>query len=160
MLRSLLLALFLCFASVAFAQPYPWCSLMDEVWLEADASSITFHHDKATYNCCPDSFTYDVSVSGGTLYVVEHEVLTDPCACMCCYELSTTIEELPPGALHVVFRWRDDDPSGWRDWPFDITIGDLGQTGQVIKGSSIHSGCLDQVLTPSLKWGVLKSWYE
>ena len=160
-MRPLLLsAALLCLATAAYAQGYPWCTSMDEVSVEVDASNITFHHDKATYNCCPDSFEYEVTVSNGTLYVVEHEVLTNPCACLCCYGLSTTVENLPPGSLHVVFRWLDDDPGGWRDWPLDVTIGDSGQAGQIAEGPSYHSDCVNEVSTQSLQWGVLKSWYE
>jgi hypothetical protein len=156
----IILSVILSLPAQIFAQGYPWCSSLDQVSAEVEGSNLILHHDAATYNCCPDSFSYSVTITANVLYVVETEILSNPCACECCYNLSTMIEDLPPGDLSVVFRWFDDDPAGWRDWPLSVMIGDLGQGGSVHAGSSTRSGCLEEVGVSHVQWGVLKSRYR
>jgi len=155
----IILAFICCVPIRGYAQDYPWCSLLDEVYAEVDGSALTLHHDNATYNCCPDSFSYEVAVSNDTLLVGEFENLSDPCRCLCCYDLSTTVEDLPPGTLHVVFRWLDDDPPVWREQNLTVVIGEWGQAGSVHPGPSTRSDCLEQTPAAEQPWGVLKSRY-
>ena len=85
-----------------------------------------------------------MAISNDSLYVTEREVLTNPCDCLCCYNLSTDIEGLSEGEWQVVYRWLDDDPWGWRDSHLAVTIGDRGQTGLAPITHSEVSGCLDE----------------
>jgi len=149
-----------CVPIVGYAQGYPWCSSLDEVYAEVDGSTLTVHHDNATYNCCPDSFSYALTASNDTLYIVESENLSNPCDCECCYDLATTVKDLPPGTLQVVFRWFDNDPWVWRDQNLTVVIGEWGQAGSVYPGPSIRSDCLAQVPAAAFRWGVLKSRYQ
>ena len=135
-------------AGIGTAQDYPWCSRMDDVFAELEDGNLILHHKNATYNCCPDSFTFTVIISNDILYVTEREVLTNPCSCLCCYNLSSTVEGLSPGEWQVVYRWYDDDPWGWRDWHLTVTVGDPGTPGSVPIGQSVASGCIDPSGTP------------
>ena len=45
----------------------------------------------------PVSFTFTVTTSNDSLYVIEREVLATPCDCLCCYDLSATVEGLASG---------------------------------------------------------------
>ncbi len=145
-MRILLLntTLLMCFfAGVGSAQDYPWCSKMDEVLAEIDGGDLVLHHENATYNCCPDSFTFTVTVSNDSLYITEQEVLTTPCDCMCCYNLTTVVAGLSPGEWQVVYRWLDDAPWGWRDWDLTVNISAPGPPGLNPIVRSLASGCLD-----------------
>ncbi|MCK9995747.1 MAG: T9SS type A sorting domain-containing protein [Candidatus Krumholzibacteria bacterium] len=136
-------------AGIGTAQDYPWCSRMDDVFAEVEGGNLILHHKNVTYNCCPDSFTFTVTISNDILYVTEKEILTNPCTCLCCYNLSSTVEGLSPGEWQVVYRWYDDDPWGWRDWHLTVTVGDLGAPGPVQIGRSKASGCVDPSGTPT-----------
>ncbi len=135
-------------AGVGTAQDYPWCSRMDDIFAEVEGDQLVLHHENATYNCCPDSFTFAVTISNDILYVTEREVLTNPCSCLCCYNLSSVVGGLSPGEWQVVYRWYDDDPWGWRDWHLTVTVNDLGPPGPVQIAPSETSGCLDPSGTP------------
>ncbi len=130
-------------AGIGTARDYPWCSEMDDVFAEVENGRLVLHHDNATYNCCPDSFTFTVTISNDSLYVTEREILTNPCDCMCCYNLSSAVEGLSPGEWQVVYRWYDDDPWGWRDWTLAVTVGGSGPPGSVQIGRLEALGCLE-----------------
>ncbi len=136
------------FAGIGTAQDYPWCSRMDDVFAEFEGGNLILHHENATYNCCPDSFTFTVTISNDSLYVTEREILTDPCDCMCCYNLSSAVEGLSQGEWQVVYRWYDDEPWGWRDWHLTVTVSGQGPPEPVQIGRLEASGCLDPSGTP------------
>jgi len=135
-------------AGIGTAQDYPWCSTMDNVFAEVEGGHLVLHHENATYNCCPDSFTFTVTISNDSLYVTEKEIITTPCHCLCCYNLSMAVEGLSQGEWQVVYRWYDDDPWGWRDWHLAVIISDMGPTRSVQISRSEASGCLDPSGTP------------
>ena len=136
------------FAEIGTARDYPWCSTMDDVFAEVEGNRLILHHDNATYNCCPDPFSFTVTISNDSLYVTETENLTSPCDCMCCFNLSAEVEGLSPGEWQVVYRWFDDGPWGWRDWHLWVTIGGQDPPGSVHIANSETDGCLDQSGTP------------
>ena len=135
-------------AGTGTAEDYPWCSTMDDVFAEFEGDHLVLHHENAAYNCCPDSFTFTVTISNDSLYVTEREILTAPCRCKCCYNLSAVVEGLSQGEWQVVYRWYDDEPLGWRDWHLAVTVGDLGSRGLVQIVRSETSGCIDPSGTP------------
>ncbi|MBU8869704.1 MAG: T9SS type A sorting domain-containing protein [Gemmatimonadales bacterium] len=122
---------------------YPWCSDMDSITAEVVGGDLILRHNLATYNCCPDSFTYNAQISGQTLTVTENEVLTTPCDCMCCFNLGTTITGLEPGVWSIVYRWLDDGTWDWREWYLTVTIGEMDKAGIVLAGRMEATGCLD-----------------
>jgi hypothetical protein len=64
-------------------------------------------HRNATYNCCPDEIAISLVVDGAFLRLTEEEILTNPCFCVCCYDVAATVVNLEPGAYTVVFCWYD-----------------------------------------------------
>ena len=146
-------------AGTGTVQDYPWCSNMDEVFAEVEAGHLVLHHENATYNCCPDSFTFTVTISNDSLYVTEREILTTPCSCMCCFNLAVAVEGLSQGEWQVVYRWYDDEPWGWRDWHLAVTVNDPGSPGPVLVARSEASGCLDPSGTPEdINIPATRSW--
>ncbi len=134
---------------------YSWCSDMDSITAEVVGSDLILSHDLATYNCCRDSFTYTVDISDQTIIVTEYEVLTNPCFCLCCFNLSTTIEGLTPGGWSVVYRWLDDDEPGWSEWDLTVEMAGTCKTEIVLDGRIEDSGCLDQSGIPGAQVGDL-----
>jgi hypothetical protein len=64
------------------------------------AGSLIIDHTNAVFNCCADSSSVSVNLSGDTLFVEEHEhyVQQGPCRCFCPFDLSYVISVLTPGA--------------------------------------------------------------
>ena len=149
----------------AAAQEYLWCYNADEVRVEVDGSTVTVIHEAAVYNCCPDPFAYDVVWEEDHLVVTETEVLTNPCYCICCFDLYTTVENVPPGAWVMWFRWYDYEIYDWLQVEVPFTVDDLGQGGPVFVGATDDSGCLtssavDDIPPVTTSWGRVKAIYE
>lgn len=132
----------------ATAQDYPWCSRMDRIYARTDGADLVLHHRLATYNCCPDSFTFTIETVGDSLFVTEHEVLTHPCDCMCCFNLSVTVADLTAGDWHIVFRWLDDEPYGWRVEYLDVHLDGAEKAGPGRVAATSYTGCLDPMPAP------------
>lgn len=143
------------------AQDNYWCLNGGDVHATVDGSSVTIHHDGAFYNCCPDPFEYDVFWEDGTLVVVENEILTNPCYCMCCFNLSATIDDVPPGDWTVLFQWGDHEVE------LSISVADGDPAGDAVAGAVWKSDCLsspspvpDEPAPFFQAWGAIKSWYR
>ncbi|MBU1949660.1 MAG: hypothetical protein KJ927_13190 [Candidatus Eisenbacteria bacterium] len=95
-MRTLLLILALCVVSSVAAGAHDefWCWDADEILAEIDGGRVTIQHLSDLINCCPDPITYDVSVGDATIMVEEHSL--SMCYCLCCFNLSVTLEEVPP----------------------------------------------------------------
>jgi hypothetical protein len=102
------------------AQAY-WCEDWDKIWVEVEGTTIRLFHEGAFYNCCPERFDFEVEFLGDVIVVTEIEILVEPCACMCCYNLSTSIEDVPPGTYTLVLRY------GNQEWSTTVTIPVRGQ---------------------------------
>lgn len=55
----------------------------------------------AAFNCCPDSFGVDVDVKDGVITITESEFLTNPCDCLCLYDLDYSISGLEAGTYTI-----------------------------------------------------------
>jgi len=142
-----------------------WCEGGDVVRVEIDGSDATIVHEAALYNCCPDPFQYDVSWDGDVLLVTETEILTYPCYCVCCFDLYTTVENVPPGDWTVRFAWYDYETDAWLQMDVPFTVGNVGQEGPVLVGLSDSSGCLsssdvDVPPGPATSWSSVKALYR
>ena len=161
--------LFAAAAAPSFAQ-YPWCANSDRFWVDVIDSTIVVHHDLAVYNCCPDPFEYSVRQEGGTIHVTETEVLTHGCFCLCCYNLSVTIEHVGPGDYTIDFYYFEYDTQAWRHELIPVTVPPVGQLGAVSLGPSAASECLDEAVSVPegqigatlrvTRWGVIKAQYR
>ena len=69
-------------------------------------------HFNATYNCCPDDIKVTLLVEGNKLKLIEEEILTTPCDCLCCYNIKTEITGLMPGEYTLEVCWDDWETHG------------------------------------------------
>ena len=88
------------------SRQYPYCG-DDAFELTVSPGALHLVHRNATYNCCPDDIVVSLSVEGHVLRLGELEMLTDPCRCLCCYDVEATIVDLLPGVYTVAFCWHD-----------------------------------------------------
>jgi hypothetical protein len=54
-------------------------------------------HINAGFNCCPDELLADISVEGNIINIEERESLSNPCHCLCLFDLELKIINLEPG---------------------------------------------------------------
>ena len=115
-------------------------------------------HHNAAYNCCPDDIVISALVQGNMIYLTEEEILTEPCWCMCCYDVEATLVDLLPGQYTVEFCWFDFDTNQVECYVEDIVIsprgpGDPGDGDGLLPpdespppriGTYSNSGCLDR----------------
>jgi len=153
-MRILILVVAVCLLMIARPAEgeYPWCSSRDRITAEDVGGDLVLLHELATYNCCPDSFTYELTVDEYTLQVTELEQLTMPCDCLCCYHLGTTVTGLAPGEWTVVYRWLDDRDFGWREEILTVRLEGAAQAGPALAVRFEATDCLDSsgdVLPPA-----------
>jgi hypothetical protein len=87
----------------------PWFAPCGDDEFEFTVEDNTLHvlHRNATYNCCPDDIVISVCLEGDLLRLTEEEILTEPCWCICCYNVEATVVDLPSGEYVVEFCWFD-----------------------------------------------------
>jgi hypothetical protein len=85
---------------------YPWCG-GDGMEITAEGRTIHIVHRNATYNCCPDDIEVILTELGNVLLLTETEILTIPCACLCCYDVESTVVDLSPGMYVIEYCWHD-----------------------------------------------------
>ncbi|MFC1475700.1 hypothetical protein ACFLQW_01705 [Candidatus Zixiibacteriota bacterium] len=65
-------------------------------------SVLQLRHFDAQFNCCPDSFTAEISIVGTEILIEESEWVTGGgCDCWCPYDLDYVITGLPPGEYTI-----------------------------------------------------------
>ncbi len=136
--RAVILIILLALAGTGFAQPVD-CE--DEVYAVVDGGTVTVFHDGAVYNCCPDPFEYTVEVAGDQILVVETEVLSNPCFCICCFDLFVEIEDVAPGDYTLTFTWYDYETMEWLDWILPVSVPDAGQGSEARVAATYLSDC-------------------
>ncbi|UCC32531.1 MAG: hypothetical protein JSU86_09655 [Phycisphaerales bacterium] len=98
------------------------CLEPDGIELSAEPGTLHVLHNNATYNCCPDDIVVLLSMEGNVIRLTEEEVLTLPCACLCCYNVEATVVDLPPGEYTVELCWYDYETFGQKCHQQDIVI--------------------------------------
>jgi photosystem II stability/assembly factor-like uncharacterized protein len=91
---------------ISSEDPYPWCG-EDQIEVMAEGNRIHLIHKNATYNCCPDDIEVSLSFEGNLIRLTEKEILTHPCTCLCCYDVESTIVDLPSGSYTLEYCWYD-----------------------------------------------------
>lgn len=81
--------------------------------------TLTLKHVNAAFNCCPDAVGGSIDVQDGVITIVEEEICTMPCDCLCLYDLDYVIRFLPPGVYRMEVTEpyagnRDDEPLSFR----------------------------------------------
>ena len=97
--------------SYAYDEEYPECG-EDEVIAQVEGNSIHVTHLNATYNCCPDDIEVTLFIEGNNLRLIEDEILTTPCTCLCCYNVETEVAGLIAGEYSVEVCWDDWETHG------------------------------------------------
>jgi hypothetical protein len=152
---------------VAGAPPalaWPGCE-EDRLSAVVHSDTLIVYHDAATYNCCMDGVEYSVVQDDRQIWIQEMEILTDPCACLCCFDVSVQIEDLMAGSYTLVFTWSDYDTGQWEQWTEQVTVLDAGQGGEPFVSRVDNSGCIDPIAVPDPdvepdSWGGVKSLYK
>ncbi len=144
------------------AGAWPGCEV-DQISATVVGDTLTVLHEKAAYNCCMDGTDYSVTQDASTIHIQETELLTIPCLCLCCFNLSVQVADLAAGLYTVVFTWWDYDTSQWEEWTDQVTIGGGGGQPQVV--AATNSGCLDPAIgaprgVESGTWGRVKALYQ
>jgi len=94
----------------------------DEFILEVDGHTLNTFHMSAEYNCCPDEIAVSLEVQGNVLIFTEDEILTNPCYCICCYDVEASAVNLPSGRYEVVYCWFEYDTNQVECHEEEITI--------------------------------------
>jgi len=82
-----------------------WCPL-EGVVIQTSDGAMDVHHVQAEYNCCC-WIDLDVVQDEYAIGIYEWELFeTEPCPCMCCFELKVSIGGLDPGAYTVTI-WKN-----------------------------------------------------
>jgi hypothetical protein len=124
----------------ASGQP-DWCyyGTHDLIYALVEDGTITVHHDAALYNCCPDSIGYTWTQGSNRFTVVETEY-NPQCLCLCCFNLTTSMENVPPGIYEIAFQWeRLGHP---HEQILQVIVPDEGQSGPLEEGPRSSSTCL------------------
>ncbi|MCK4414801.1 MAG: hypothetical protein KAY32_14800 [Candidatus Eisenbacteria sp.] len=159
-------------AAPAHAQDFDlWCWEADEVHARVEGATIAVFHDATVYNCCPDPFEYEIVLEENVIRVREVEVLSNPCYCICCFDLAVTIEDVPPGDYTLEFTWYDYEERDWLVRLLDVSVPDAGQADLPAVGETYSSGCIEAQSVPdsagpneddqrSPTWGRIKSLFD
>lgn len=67
-----------------------------------DDGVLLLTHANAAFNCCIDDVAAAITVSGDTIRILESEIVTTPCHCLCLYDVDYRIEGLLPGVYTIV----------------------------------------------------------
>jgi hypothetical protein len=170
-MRSAWLLLCLCVSAAPATGQFLWCWDADHIQTRVGGSTVTVDHQGAVYNCCPDDFDFTVAQHGNVIDVVETEILSIPCFCLCCYNLSVNIDNVAAGDYTLNFYWYDYEGSRWRVWSLLVIVPDVGQAGAPAVALVTASDCLEASAVPDSgtppasepedsTWGAIKSVFR
>ena len=81
------------------ARDYPGCG-DDEFEFVVRRDTLFVRHLNAVYNCCPDDILVQFGIDDHVIRLVEREILTHPCMCLCCYTVPQRSYQTCPRGLH------------------------------------------------------------
>jgi hypothetical protein len=99
---------------------------------------LTLTHINAGFNCCPDSITCDIEVSGSIIVIKEKEA-SGLCNCNCLYDLEMVID----GLFEMPYNIRVTEPYAGEQEPLIFTVD--------LKENPTGSYCVERGGYP---WGV------
>ncbi len=85
------------------------CPEDDAFELRVEDGTLHIIHHNATYNCCLDEVevTFEANMYLHLLRFIETEIVPNPCYCICCYRVESTVVDLAPGPYDVQYCWYD-----------------------------------------------------
>ncbi len=162
-LSGLLLGLFAVSPPVS-AYDLPFCD--DWLVVESEADIVTAVHMGGEYNCCPDHFEYSVELVEDRIEIIETEILPDDiCVCMCCWNTTVAVEDVPPGDWLVHFHYWDNETGMMAELVGSVHVGGSGQGAAFAVLDNWDSGCLAigtsaQEGFESSSWGRVKALWK
>jgi hypothetical protein len=93
-----------CLSSSLTLDDYPYCG---DPWMEYTVSGpgeLTVTRHGAVHNCCPDLIEAVVTQGRGLLHFEEQETTTNPCTCLCCYDVQSKVTGLS-GTYDIEYCW-------------------------------------------------------
>ncbi|MBD3298190.1 MAG: hypothetical protein GF341_06015 [candidate division Zixibacteria bacterium] len=80
-------------------------SSLDCVDYEYDGTAnLNIRRTNTGFNCCPDSLTASVEISGSVISIDEIEWVSEPCRCLCLYDMEYAISGVAPGTVTLQFN--------------------------------------------------------
>ncbi len=72
-------------------------------WEYLDNWELHLTHINGGFNCCPESLFADISLSGDTIIIIEHEAFgtVGPCYCLCLFDVDYVFTTIPVGIYTV-----------------------------------------------------------
>lgn len=145
------------------AQDEFWCWDADEVEVTVDGDIVRILHHAALLNCCPDPITFDVHVGDASILVEQQSMYL--CDCDCCWDLSMSLDDVPPGPWNLIYRWFDLEIWDWTELVFQIEVPDVDQPLSPYVSAQDREGCLETTSTPEFPvpectWSVMKGLYR
>jgi len=64
-------------------------------------SVLLLRYVNGRFNCCPDSLTAAFTIATGSILIEEEEWASNPCDCICLYDLDSRVTGLPPGTYTI-----------------------------------------------------------
>jgi hypothetical protein len=64
-------------------------------------SGLQLRHVNAVFNCCPDSVGGEIRIENHTITIDESEWLSNPCDCVCPFDVDYQVVDLPPGVYTI-----------------------------------------------------------
>ncbi len=100
----------------------PWCGDGYGVSISIEGNTLSMIHKNAVYHSCPEDILVTLEVEGNLLKVTEVDVGDLICLCLSCYDVESTIINLPPGTYKLEYYWYDYEscPGLYDTW---FTIG-------------------------------------
>ena len=93
------------------------------------------------------------------ILVVESELVSEPCDCICCYDLASTFDGLAGGTYELVVSFVQAHPSEPGEWRQTVVIpGTAAGPPQVAAVDA--SGCGGWAAVESRTWSALKGAYR
>lgn len=88
------------FPSVAGVNDVPADQNCLEYYYDGE-SILLLRHLNGRFNCCPDSLTADFTIATVSILIEEIEWASQPCDCICLYDLDYKITDLPLGTYTI-----------------------------------------------------------
>ncbi|MHC4126855.1 MAG: hypothetical protein ACYSWT_00620 [Planctomycetota bacterium] len=98
------------------------CTVDDSFEFVVEGDRLTATHHDATYNCCPEDIEVSLAVDEWLLILTEEEILVNPCPCLCCYAVQSTVGGLAPGTYTVEYWWSDYETGQERCYTDDVVV--------------------------------------
>lgn len=76
----------------------------ERFFAEVEGCKLIVRHIDTVYNCCIEDIAVSATVSDQVIDLFETEILSAPCDCLCPYDITTEIFNLPPGVYTVQVR--------------------------------------------------------